>query len=497
MAPVTTERPERYDLVILGAGPAGYAAAVRAHDLGKQVLLIEKDRIGGRGIQEGALSSKTMWHLANDYAGARRNDRGFVAHDVNLSYASVMRAVNAAVCERRELLSRQLEGLGGVGCATGGRVWRESGTGRFVSPHEVNIERADGSALRVRGDHFLIATGSVPRRLPGIDVNGDLVVTSDHIESWPSFPESMVVVGAGVVGCEFATVFGHYGRTKLYLLDRRPRILPFEDEDVSQLITHSFEKMGVTIHREANLESLKVVNGKVEYVVTSPEGTRTVRVDRALISAGRVPNTANLGLDAAGVEVGRSGSITVNGTRTTARHIFAAGDTTADVALANVAELEGRHAVETMFGVAPHPIRYDALSAIMFLHPEVASVGLGEQQARERKVPYRVAVVHNQLVSRNVAMRSTGGFIKLLARPDSHRILGLRVVGPQASSCIQGIAFLIEKDATLEDIDYCVHPHPAVTEGVQECARLLLGRSLHKPSFLPSELLRVDEYLPD
>ena len=175
-------------------------------------------------------------------------------------------------------------------------------------------------------------------------------------------------------------------------------------------------------------------------------------------------------------------------------NIFAAGDTSMDVALVNVAELEGRHAVERMFGREPRSIHYEALSAIMFLSPEVASVGLNEQAARKQGIAYKVGVVTNQLINRNIAMRETGGFIKLLAARDgSEKILGMRVVGPQASSAIQGIAFLIDQGATLEDIDRCVHPHPAITEGVQECARLLLGRSIHQHRVLGPELLRIGE----
>ena len=219
-----------------------------------------------------------------------------------------------------------------------------------------------------------------------------------------------------------------------------------------------------------------------------------IRVERALISVGRVPATRGLGLEEIGVSIERSGGIEVRNTQsTTVPNIWAAGDATMDLALVNVAELEGRHAVERMFGLDPAPIRYEALSAIMFLMPEVASVGLNELQAQKKQVPYRVSVLHNSLNARNIAMRSTDGFIKLLAsRGAPARVLGLRVVGPMASSTIQGIAFLIEQRATLEDIDFCVHPHPAITEGVQECARILLGRSIHKADVF-SDLLRAGE----
>lgn len=483
---------ERYDLCILGAGPSGFAGAMRAHDLGKHVALIEANRVGGAGLHEGALSSKTMWHLSNDYCRSHVSDRGFQIGNVELSYEGVMASVNTAVGERRTLLCRQLEQLQRPS-SNGGQVTLIRGYGRFTSPHSVAVTAKDGSTSMVEADHFLIATGSTPRPLPGTEIDGDRIVTSDHIESWPDFPESMVVVGSGVIGCEYATIFGHYGRTKIAMIDRRPRILPFEDEDVAECVAHKFEEMGIVIHREAKLESLAVVDDHVEYVVTCGGKAQTHRVERALISIGRVPNIGKLNLEAAGVELGERGGVRVEDTRTSQPHIHAAGDTTMDVALANVAELEGRHAVEAMFGLEPAEICYDALSAIMFLDPEVASVGLNEQQARERNMPYRAAVVSNKLISRNIAMRNTHGFIKLLATPD-HEIIGLRVVGPQASSCIQGIAFLIELGAKLDEIDYTVHPHPAVTEGVQECARVLLGRSLLKPEVFGDDLLRVTEY---
>ncbi len=483
------------DVCVLGAGPGGFAAAMRAHDLGKQVVLVERGRAGGAGIHAGALSSKTMWHLSNDYAVAKRTDRGYrAAAGVEVSYPSVIESVRSAVLERRALLERQLQRLG-TPSPRGGKVTVVRGDARFVSSHAVVVKAGDGTTRAIEAEHFVIATGSRPRIPDGIEVDGELVVTSDEIESFPRFPESLVIVGAGVIGCEYATVFANFGKTKIHIIDRQPRILPFEDEDVADEVAKSFESMGVHIHRSSKLESLRVRDGQVEYVVTDAAGrSETIRVERALVSVGRVPNTADLGLDAAGVAVAPNGSVVVEGTRSTAPHIHAAGDVTMDIALVNIAELEGRYAVESMFGQSPRPIHYEALSAIMFLRPEVASVGLNELSAKARGIPYRVAALGNRLVSRNIAMRSTSGFVKLLAARDSPTILGLRVVGPQASSTIQGIAFLIHMGATLEDLDHCVHPHPAIPEAVQECARLLLGRSVLKADvFGPEGLMRCAE----
>ena len=481
--------PERFDLCVLGAGPAGYAAAVRGYDLGKRVLLVERAQIGGTGIHNGALSSKTMWHLSNDYAGACRTDRGFQARGIDLTYGAVMDSVRGAVRERRDQLTREIEYLDRPS-ANGGRVQFVRGTASFLNPHAVTV-----GGTRYDADFVLVATGSRPRNPPGIEVDGKIIVTSDHIEQWTDFPKSLLIIGAGVIGCEYATMFANFGRTDIRILDRQPRILPFEDEDVAEVIAENFERLGITLHRESKLESLRVVDGQVEYVITNALGqTERHLVERALVSIGRAPNTDDLNLAAAEIAIDKSGGVAATMTRSSQPHIYAAGDVSLDVALVNVAELEGRHAVEVMFGLGPAPIRYEALSAIMFLKPEVASVGLNELQAKKAEIPYRVAVLSNALINRNIAMRSTTGFVKLLARRDAPAgLLGLRVVGPQASSAIQGIAYLIDRGAHVEDIDRCVHPHPAITEGVQECARLLLGRSIMKPEVFGPNLVRCAE----
>lgn len=449
---------------------------MRAHDLGQRVALVEADRVGGVGLHNGALSSKTFWHLANDYTKAGKVGRGFAVGEIEVSYGAVARTVHEAVAERQQHLCQQLAGLRDQG------VELVRGRARFVSPHAVVVEGGDGPQT-IEADHFLIATGSTPRVPEGIEVDGNRIVTSDHIEGLPAFPESLVIVGSGVVGCEFATIFGHYGRTRTFMIDRRDRILPFEDADVAECVAAGFEDMGISMHRSAKLVSLVADDDKVTYKIECGGAMTTHEVERALISIGRVPNLASLDLAAAGVELDESGAVACQDTQTNVPHIYAAGDVTMDMALANVAELEGRFAVECMFGQKPTAIDYRTMSTIMFLSPEVASVGLGEQQACERGIAHRVASIGNHLITRNVAMRNTRGFIKLLAAPDD-TILGLRVVGPHASSCIQGIALLIGLGGKLDDIARIVHPHPAVTEGVQECARLLLGRSMLKPALV-------------
>jgi dihydrolipoamide dehydrogenase len=471
----------RFDLCVLGGGAAGVAAAVRAHDLGRSVALVEAGRLGGTSVWNGALSSKTLWHLALDFARARRDDRGWKGGGLGLDWGAVTAQVRAACDEAESLLGRQLAHLAR-------RVELIRGRGRFVGPHTIAIEPGGRT---IEAERFLICVGSRPRPLEGVTADGERVCTSDQIEQGAAPPKRLAILGAGVVGCEYATAFASFGQTAVELIDRAARPLPFEDEDVSAAVARSFEQVGIHIHRKAKLESLEVHGAEVELAIRTGDAVTKRRVDQVLISIGRVPALDGLGLEHAGVAFDARGIHTQKGehTRTTARHVWAAGDVTADVMLANMAELEARHAVEDMFGLDPPPIRYDAQSAILFLRPEVATVGLGEQQARERGIPYRAASVGLGAIRRALAMRSVDGFVKLIARRDG-RVLGLRVVAPQASSAIQGVALLIERGGTLEELDHCVHPHPAVTEGVQEAARVLLGRSLLSPEAFP-ELVRV------
>ena len=474
-------------MCVIGAGPAGIAGAIRATDLGKRVALVDAGPLGGAGIFDGALSSKTLWHLASDFARAHRADRGYDGDQLHISWRALQEQVGEACGEARTLVARQLAALAEPK-GDRGTIAHIQGRAKFVAPHAVDV-----GGVRVEADKFLVAVGSRPRVPPGIAVDGERVLTSDQIEHIPDLPARLAIVGAGVVGCEYATIFSQLG-VGVDLFDRQSRILPFEDEDVSAVVAARFHTLGATVQRCAKIETITRVADEVEIAWTDEHGAKqTKRYDRVLVATGRGPSTDGLGLDIAGVELDRGGGVVSgDGTRTSAAHVWAAGDVTPDVMLANLAELEARQAVEDMYGLDPAPLVHEAQAAIYFLSPEVAVVGLNEQMARAKGIDYRAAYVSNAIDRRNIAMRSTVGFVKLLARRDG-RLLGLRVVGPQAGTAIQGVALLIGQGDTLEAVERCVHPHPSVTEAVLEAARVLLGRSIYKPDALP-ELVRVSEY---
>jgi dihydrolipoamide dehydrogenase len=321
-------------------------------------------------------------------------------------------------------------------------------------------------------------------------------MTSDGVSSLPDFPKSIVILGAGVIGCEFATIFSNFGKTKVYLIDKEERILPFEDEDISRAVAANMEGNGAVIHHGASLEKMSVVNGKVEYVLNFKDGRKeTHTVEKALISVGRVSNSENLGLEAAGVVLNDRGNIDDEHTRSNVSNIYAVGDFTADISLVNVGELEGRHAVERMFGQPARELVYENISTIMFLNPEVAAVGLNETQARKKKIPYRVAQMNYRYVNRAIAMSKVDGFFKILVTDDEEmKILGLRVMGNHASSTIMAVALMISMDIGIEHLAELIFPHPSIPEGIQECARMLMGNSIVKPEVfnLDVRCYRVD-----
>lgn len=481
---------EQYDICVIGGGPAGYAAAMRAIDFGKKVLLIEKDKVGGYGIYDGALSSKTMWELSEKVSSVNDTIVTVGRKRFDISWEEVQRTMNEAIFDRKFQYSCHIKLLQ---TETENRTFHyEKGYGSMISPNEILIRKEDEEKV-VWADNIILATGSSPRKLPNVDVDEKIIMTSDGIHHMDDYPKSLVIVGAGIIGCEFATIFANFGKTKVYLIDRASRILPMEDEDISDLVSYNLEEKGVTIHHNASLERLEKVDGQVEYELSYPDGRKEViRVEKALLAIGRVPNINGLGIDAAGVSMSKRGvHIGDVDTRTSVPHIYAVGDVTGRIQLVNTGELEARHAVEKIVlgDEKLKPLSYDNVSTIMFLHPEVAAVGMNEKQCHEKKLPIKVVKVDYSVIARAIAMRKTQGFFKIIVTADDEmRILGMRAIGEHASSAIQACALLIKMGKGIEELAEMIHPHPSIIEGVQECVRMLLNKSVFKSSVFKDKL---------
>lgn len=466
-------------MCVIGGGPSGYAAAMRAIDFGKKVILIEKGKVGGAAIYDGALTSKTMWELSKRVHEMNDMLKTMNRPLVEIPWNELQQNIKEAVFDRKQQYSAHIKLLQEETSSVRFRYCR--GKAQLLNNHEVLITAKKGEEI-ITSDNIILATGSRPRKLPNIEVDEEIIMTSDGIHHMKEYPKSLVILGAGVIGCEYATIFSNLGKTKVYLIDRADRILPFEDEDIAQMVSKNLLENGVTIHRTAKLERMEIVDGEVEYEISQADGTREViRVEKALLSVGRVPNTEGLGLEKAGVEMTDRNHISDADTKTNIDNIYAVGDVSGHIALVNMGEIEGRHAVERICGQEVDSISYDNICTIMFLTPEVASVGLNESQCMAKEIPIKVVKLDYSCIARAIAMRKTEGFFKIIVTDDDKmNILGMRAIGEHASSAIQAIGLLIKMKQPIEVLADLVHPHPSIIEGIQECVRMLLNKSIFK-----------------
>lgn len=473
---------DKFDVCVIGAGPAGYAAAMRAVDFGKRVALIEKNLLGGAGIHQGALWSKTWWEISREARMINLHGSALNLSSNEFDFQKAKTEVTNAVNQRVDLLSHHMEN---INLGLKNDCFRYiKGTAKVIGKNEVRVEN-NGADHIIEADYIILATGSVPRKLAHLPIDEENVFTSDGLSNLKEFPKSIVIVGAGVIGCEFATIFSNFGQTKVHLIDKGDRILPFEDEDIVKVIEKNLEEKGVLIHRNSQLTSMKVEDNEVSYELEYTDGAKErFRVEKGLVSVGRVPQYEDLVDESLEVEFDARG-IKDDLTQTTVPNIYAVGDITADISLVNVGELEGRYAIERIFGKPEQPLIYKNISTIMFLDPEIAGVGMNEIQAKAAGLDYKVVTLNYETIPRATAMRNTQGFIKILVTNDDNlHIYGMRVVGEHASSAIQAVALLISQDNSIKELAELIHPHPSIIEGIQECGRVLMGKPLLKPTVL-------------
>ncbi len=493
---------EKYDLVVIGSGPAGFSAAMRAIDFGKHVCIVEKSNLGGAGVMNGALTSKTMWALSMDYAVAAKVNRGYRASGLTVDYDKVRKTVIEAAKEKQYQLLSQIETY---------RTQEKSeesltlkyGHARFKDMNTVEIEKEDGSKENIWGKDFIVATGSSPREYPGIAVDQKQIINSDGVLNLTTFPERMVIIGSGIIGCEFATIFSNFGQTEVHMIDRYNRVIPFEDNDLSDFVSKNLSDNGVEVHHTASLRTIRKVKDHLEVVLDYKDGhSRVIEADIALIAIGRIPNTDDLGLENIGIKPTERGFLKINDVCLVENnphkaHFYAVGDITGQGQLYNIAETQGRYASKALYNQNEFPLSYSNMATLMFFKPEVAAVGLNEKQLQQNNTPYRVAFYSNTMVNRSIAMRATDGFVKIMiSDTDEQLILGMRAAGPQASAFIVSIAHLIDKGNTLKEITKIVHPHPSVTEGIQECLRVFDHKSVMKPRAFP-KLINLRRWTPE
>ncbi len=462
---------DRFDLVVIGSGPGGYVAAIRAAQLGMKVACVEEDRLGGVCLNIGCIPTKALLTsalLVNEMKGAESH--GIRADGLSFDLGPAQ--------ERSRKVADQLNrGVGGL--FKKNEVTHVEGRGRLAGEGAVEVENGDGSRT-LRADHVLLATGSRPRSLPMLEIDEERIWSSTGALYQKAAPEKLVVVGAGAVGIEFADIYEAYG-SEVTIIEALDRVLPVEDEDCSAAIDKSFRKRGMTIHTSARLQSSEITDDGVTVVFTDGDGEeQELEVDFVLSAVGRVPNTEDLGLDSVGVETDENGFVVIDEhMRTNVEGIYAIGDCAGRQLLAHKASHEGIVCVEHIAGEGHGTVDYRNVPACTYCHPEVASVGLTEGQAREEGFDVEVGKFPWVGIGRAVAAGHTEGFIKVVRDTKYSEILGAHIVGPHATELIAEFVVGRHLESTVEEMEKAMHPHPTLSEGIAEGALAALGRAIH------------------
>jgi dihydrolipoamide dehydrogenase len=456
------------DIAIIGAGIGGYVAALRARQLGASVVLIERDRIGGVCLNWGCIPTKTLLRSAEVLHLAKEASKyGVDVGDVSLDWVAAQKRKDQVVRRLTGGVKLLLE-KAGVDVITG--------TARFGSPTKLAVATEEGEA-EVEATQFVIATGSRPASLPIPGLSGAGVLTSDDVVGIKELPSSVLIIGGGPIGVEFATLFRACG-VQATLVEILPRVLPALDADLGAQVERGLKRLKVGLHTGCRVTSVEARGDRQAVAIETASGVVTEEVDRVLVAVGRRPNVEDLGLDAVGVELEKSGVRVDEHMRTTTPHIFAVGDVTGGVLLAHVALEEGIVASENALG-SERAMRYDAVPSCVFSWPEVATVGLSEDQAAQNGHEVRVGRFPFRANGKALASGDYEGLVKVVAEAEYGQVLGVHVVGPHASDLIQEATMALTLEATLDEFEATIHPHPTLTEAFAEAALAAQGRALH------------------
>ena len=459
----------QFDVIILGGGPAGYVAAIRAAQLGLASAVVERDKLGGVCVNIGCIPTKALLHsayLAN------------VLHEVaefGIEVGAVKTDYGVAMKRSRKVSEQNSKGVEFL--MKKNKVTVVKGTGVLQPGKKVKV----GDEVYEAKQGVVVATGSRVKGIPqiGLEINKTTVISSDEALFLEKAPSSMAVVGAGAVGMEFADIFNAFG-TKVTLIEILPRILPLEDAEASDALTKSFRKRKIDVMAGTKVKQATVGKDKVVLEVQAGGAAQRIEVAVVLMAAGRAVNTENIGLKEAGVQLTEGRFIKVDqNLQTTAPGVYAIGDVAGPPMLAHKGSREGVRVAERLAGRKPHPIKYDNVPSVTYCHPEVASIGLTEEQCKEKQLDY---VVGRFPFSANGRARGTGeteGFAKIIRDKKYGEILGAHIVGSHASEMIHELTVARENEYTVEEVDLAIHAHPTMSEAVAEAALDSLGRVMH------------------
>jgi dihydrolipoamide dehydrogenase len=468
-----------YDLAIIGAGPGGYVAAIRAGQLGLKVVVIERDeRLGGTCLLRGCIPTKCLLHSASVLEEAKASaEIGVHTENVRVEMAGVNKYKDKIVAKNAkgvEFLFRK------------NKVERLHGHGRLTGPGKVSVTGGKDGEKVIEAKHVLLATGSAPRLLPGLKVDGTRIVTSDELLRNEAVPKRLIVLGAGAVGIEFASVYQRFG-SEVTVVEALPRLLPVEDEDVSAEMEKAMRRRGVKALVSAKLEKVEVYNDAfVRAILTTAKGTETLEAEMFLCAIGRRPVTEGLELEKfAKVTVDR-GFVQVDPKTllTGEEWLSAIGDIVTlpgrpHPQLAHLAQAEGIFVVERLAGHKPTPVNYDLVPGATYSEPEVGSVGLTEKQAKERGYQVKVGSFPFSANSKGMLLEQREGFVKVVGEEKYDQVLGVHIIGPHATELIAEAGSLLRLETTSEEMMHVMRAHPTLSEAMTEAAEAVRGKSIH------------------
>ena len=466
-----SQESEAYDLVVIGGGPGGYTAAVRARQLGMRVALVERETLGGVCLNWGCIPTKALLKQAELWSQLSRGEEfGFALRDARFDWQKV-------VARSRDTADGLAQGVAYLMKKNGVEVY--AGMGRVTPLRSVEVRDGEDADVQVlEASHILIATGSTPRSLPGIEIDGERIISSRQAMVLESLPSDILIVGAGAIGVEFAYFFNAFG-SRVTLLESLPQILPREDGEAAEALRASLERQGVAIETDTRVQGVQVESDGVHVDFETPAGKREATVERVLMAVGVSAQSAGLGLEALGVRM-RDGAIEVDERQqTSVEGIWAIGDVAGPPQLAHVASAEGIAAVEFMAGKNRPGVDRSAVPSCIYSHPQVASVGMSEEQAREEGLEIKVGRFPFAASGKARAAGETEGFVKLVFGSRYGELLGGVVVGAEATELVGELALGLRLEATYEELLHTIHAHPTMAEGIMEAAGEAFGEAIN------------------
>ncbi|WNR42531.1 dihydrolipoyl dehydrogenase [Paenibacillus roseipurpureus] len=458
----------RYDVVVLGGGIGGYTAAIRAAQLGKTVGIVEKEKMGGTCLHQGCIPSKALLRSAEMFAAMKHSeDYGISAENVSLNFERVL--------ERKDRIVNQLhQGLQFL--MKKNKITIHHGNGRVIGPSifsprsgAVSVEKEEGDIETLLSNNLIIATGSRPRSLPGLEIDGTYIMTSEDALRMETLPKSVIIIGGGVIGVEWASMLHDFG-VEVTIVEVDNRLVNLEDKDVSKELERLFKKRGIKLETGAKLisESVKVADGSVTLQVDKQGELQELSAERVLVSVGRVANVEGIGLENTDVKIDK-GVIRVNASmQTSESHIYAVGDVIGGLMLAHMAGHEGIVAAEHLAGHQPEELQAHLVAKCTYTRPEIASVGWTQEQAEAKGHQVKVGKFSFKGVGKALVYGDSDGFVKVIADKETNDILGVHMIGPQVTNSITEAALAQVLNATPWEVGQTIHPHPTLSEALGE-----------------------------